>query len=690
MMQTQDFLFELGCEELPPKSLKELMHALFEGVCGGLREAGLSWQQEGSRAYASPRRLGLFLPALSCMQADRDLVVEGPPLRAAFTADGQATAAALGFARKQGVSVEDLERGEDKLRLRRRLPGQAVQTLLPAIIGQALADLPIAKRMRWGARKEEFVRPVHTLVMLLGSEVVAAQLLGLNSGRQVLGHRFMALGPHTLAHARDYEQVLRQACVLPHFEERRACIVEQVQHLQNQLGGRALLDEELLDEVCALVEWPRALHGSFEARFLAVPQEALISTMQTNQKYFPLLDASGQLLPHFIFISNIDSPAPEQIVAGNERVVRPRLSDAEFFFQQDQKKSLAAHDIANTQVIFQKDLGSLTAKARRVAALAAAIATQIGADAQLAEDAGMLCKADLATQMVAEFPELQGLMGRRYAQIEQLPDELAQALFEQYLPRHAGDILPATPCGLALALADRLDTLSGIFGLGQAPTGSADPFALRRAALGVLRILIEKDLDLDLADLVNRALQGHTATLSATTASELLDFFIARYRAYYEEQGIASDTLQAVLACRPRRPRDVELRVKALHEFRASPDLAALAAANKRVANILGKLGAPRPIVAIEHGCLQDRAERALAEQLSALQGRMTQAIHQGDYPQLLGILASLRDPIDTFFAEVMVMADDPALRAHRLNLLAVLHAAFLQIADLGLLQVSA
>ncbi len=690
MMQADDFLFELGCEELPPTSLKTLMHALYDGVCQGLQAAGLDWQKEHSRPYASPRRLGFFLAQLRLLQPDREVIAEGPPVRAAFAADGTPTAAALGFARKQGVSVAELDRSQDKLRLHRRIAGQSARELLPVIIAKALADLPIAKRMRWGARREEFVRPVHTLVLLLGDSVVAARLLGLESGRQVLGHRFMAPGPHTLTHARDYVRVLEAARVMPDFAERRRHILAQVQALQTRLGGRALMHEELLDEVCALVEWPVALCGRFEERFLAVPQEALISTMQGNQKYFPVLDDAGKLLPHFIFISNIDSPIADQIIAGNERVVRPRLSDAEFFFRQDQKKSLAEHDRANAQVVFQKDLGSLTDKAQRVARLAAWIAVRIAADADLAAAAGRLCKADLATLMVAEFPELQGLMGRHYAQIEGLHEDIAQALFEQYLPRHAGDALPATRIGLAVALADRLDSLGGIFGLGQAPTGSADPYALRRAALGVLRILIEQSLDLDLGELIAYTLQGYTLPLAATTATELLDFFTARYRAYYEEQGIASDTLQAVLACRAQRPYDVELRVKALHAFRSSTDLAALAAANKRVANILATQAAASPAALVDATLLRDRAESALAEALAAQHPRLQRASEQGDYMSLLGLLAGLRQPIDDFFAEVMVMAEDPALRANRLALLGDLRRQFLQVADFGLLQVQA
>ncbi len=690
MMQADDFLFELGCEELPPTSLKTLMHALYDGVCQGLQAAGLDWQKEHSRPYASPRRLGFFLAQLRLLQPDREVIVEGPPVRAAFAADGTPTAAALGFARKQGVSVAELDRSQDKLRLHRRIAGQSARELLPVIIAKALADLPIAKRMRWGARREEFVRPVHTLVLLLGDSVVAARLLGLESGRQVLGHRFMAPGPHTLTHARDYVRVLEAARVMPDFAERRRHILAQVQALQTRLGGRALMHEELLDEVCALVEWPVALCGRFEERFLAVPQEALISTMQGNQKYFPVLDDAGKLLPHFIFISNIYSPIADQIIAGNERVVRPRLSDAEFFFRQDQKKSLAEHDRANAQVVFQKDLGSLTDKAQRVARLAAWIAVRIAADADLAAAAGRLCKADLATLMVAEFPELQGLMGRHYAQIEGLHEDIAQALFEQYLPRHAGDALPATRIGLAVALADRLDSLGGIFGLGQAPTGSADPYALRRAALGVLRILIEQRLDLDLGELIAYTLQGYTLPLAATTATDLLDFFTARYRAYYEEQGIASDTLQAVLACRAQRPYDVELRIKALHAFRSSTDLAALAAANKRVANILATQAAASPAALVDATLLRDRAESALAEALAAQHPRLQRASEQGDYMSLLGLLAGLRQPIDDFFAEVMVMAEDPALRANRLALLGDLRRQFLQVADFGLLQVQA
>ncbi|NNM52044.1 MAG: glycine--tRNA ligase subunit beta, partial [Pseudomonadales bacterium] len=659
MTQHQDFLFELGCEELPPTSLATLAEALYVHVTSALSEQGLTHDLSRSRWMATPRRLALVLADLLLQQPDRVLVVEGPPLSACFSTDGKPTPAALGFARKQGVQVDDLERGADRLRLQKRISGKSARELLPELMAQALADLPIAKRMRWGSRREEFVRPVHSLVMLLGEEVIPATLLGLKSGRTLLGHRFMAPGPWTLHHARDYAGLMLQAKVMVDFDERRQLILQQVRKLETSLGGMAIVDESLLDEVTALVEWPVALHGSFDPRFLQVPQEALISTMQGNQKYFPLVDHEGGLLPHFIFISNLESPRPDLIVAGNERVVRPRLTDAEFFFAQDRKLSLAEHDQANAHVVYQARLGSLQDKAHRHARLAAWIATTLGADAVLAEQAGMLSRADLATLMVSEFPDLQGIMGRHYARHEGLPMEVAEALFEQYLPRYAGDKLPITRSGIALALADKLDTLTGIFGVGQVPTGSADPFALRRAALGVLRIIIEHALPLQLNTLIDHALAGHQAQgLAPQTASALLEFFTARYRAYYEDRGIGPDFLQAVLNSGIHSPIDVDRRVRALHEFRHHPNLAALVAANKRVAKLLDKEGLDQQREVLSDLLLED-SERQLHLQLLACQPYLLAASKAGQYEVLLERLADLRPAIDRFFTDVMVMTDD-------------------------------
>ncbi len=678
----QDFLFELGCEELPPTSLAMLAEALYVHVTTALSEQGLTHDVSRSRWMATPRRLALFLGDLLTQQPDRVLVVEGPPLAACFSADGQPTPAALGFARKQGVSIDALERGPDRLRLQRTLAGKSAMSLLPELMAQALSDLPIAKRMRWGSRREEFVRPVHTLVMLLGEAIVPATLLGLESGRTLLGHRFMAPGPWDLHHARDYISLMLKAKVMVDFDERRQLILAQVRQLEIALGGMAIVDDALLDEVTALVEWPVALHGSFDPRFLQVPQEALISTMQGNQKYFPLVDSEGALLPHFIFISNLESPRPDLIVAGNERVVRPRLTDAEFFFAQDRKLTLAEHDQANAQVVYQARLGSLQDKAHRHARLAAWIATALGAHVPWAEQAGLLSRADLATLMVSEFPDLQGIMGRHYARHEGLPPEVADALFEQYLPRFAGDQLPVTPTGLALALADKLDTLTGIFGVGQIPTGSADPFALRRAALGVLRIIIEHALPLRLDTLIDQALAGHQAPdLAPQTAATLLDFFTARYRAYYEERGIAADFLQAVLNTGVLAPMDVDRRVRALHEFRHHPNLAALVAANKRVAKLLDKEG-QAPLHAVASELLLEDSERQLHLQLLACQPYLQAAGEAGQYEELLARLAELRPAIDRFFTEVMVMTDDIAVRKNRLQLLSDLHRAFMTVAD--------
>lgn len=680
-MSAQDFLFELGGEELPPKSLLTLATALRDGVVSGLTAAGLS--HSGVEFYAAPRRLAIFIRDLAAQQPDRVVTVDGPPVKAAFDASGEPTQAALGFARKNGVDISEIDRSGDKLRYVKAISGEQTAALMPGIFELALKNLPIAKRMRWGAKRVEFVRPMHWLVMLYGSDVVPARLLDIDSGRSSCGHRFHHPEAVAIAHAGDYLQVMESAHVIADFDRRRQHIRSTVNALAAKEGGQALMPDALLDEVTALVEWPMPLVCSFESRFLAVPQEALISTMQDNQKYFCLVDAQGQLMARFITVANIASSAPEKIVAGNEKVVRPRLTDAEFFFNQDKKITLAERNERLKSVVFQAQLGTVYAKAERVSALAATIAGMIGGDATLAAMAGLLCKSDLASEMVSEFPELQGIAGTHYARHEGLPEEVALALNEQYLPRFAGDVLPTTKTGQAVALADKLDTLTGIFGIGQPPTGSKDPFALRRAALGVLRILIEGELDADLEQLVIAATRQHGSALTvASTATDVFDFLLGRYRAMYEDQGITPDVIAAVQACRPTQARDFDRRVKAVAHFQSLPEAGALAAANKRVSNILAK----EAISAgdIDAALLQEGAEKTLAAAVEQLSRRVEPLFAAGDYTQALTALAGLRAPVDAFFDSVMVMAEDAAVRANRLRLLSQLRALFLRVADIS------
>lgn len=682
-MSHPSVLFELGGEELPPKSLLTLATALRDGVEQGLKGKGLEFA--GVRFFAAPRRLGLIIDALAPQQPDREIRADGPPVKASFTADGQATPAALGFARKNGVEVADLDATGEKLRLVRTVKGESAADLLADIFEQAIKQLPIAKRMRWGSSRVEFVRPMHWLVLLYGDAVVPASILGLNSGRTSLGHRFHHPSAVELAHADDYVEAMRSAHVLADFTERRTQIQSVVNDLAKQAGGRALMPDALLDEVTALVEWPVPLVCSFEERFLSVPQEALISTMQDNQKYFCLVDANDQLMARFITVANIDSTDPEKIISGNEKVVRPRLTDAEFFFSQDKKITLAERNERLKQVVFQAQLGTVFAKAERVSKLAGHIAGLIGSDVASAELAGKLCKSDLASEMVSEFPELQGIAGYHYARHEGLANDVALALNEQYLPRFSGDTLPTTTTGAAVSLADKLDTLTGLFGIGQPPTGSKDPFALRRAALGVLRILIAGDYRIDLRELVATAVAQHgSAVTQANSADEVFSFLLGRYRAMFEEQGISAEVIAAVQACQPTVAGDVARRVQAVAAFSGLPEAAALAAANKRVANILAKEASVSG--SVDSSLLQEPAEQDLAAQLDALQTRLAPLYASGDYGQALSLLATLRGPVDAFFDHVMVNADDSTIRLNRLRLLNQLRALFLRVADISLL----
>ncbi|MBJ6608883.1 MAG: glycine--tRNA ligase subunit beta [Candidatus Thiothrix moscowensis] len=684
----QDLLVEIGTEELPPKALKKLSDAFTDGIIAGLKDAGVA--AEAVLPYAAPRRLAVWLKGVPVQQADQIIERKGPAVAAAFDKEGNPSKAAEGFARSCGVEFSALQQVEtDKgawLVFRQQQEGQQTAALFPAIVEKSLAALPIPKRMRWGSGTAEFVRPVHWIVMLAGNQVIDAEILGIKTGNQSRGHRFHAPAAITINTPDDYAVKLGEACVIARFEARRDLIKSKVEALAAELGGKAIMPEDLLDEVTALVEWPVPVAGRFEERFLDVPQEALISTMQDNQKYFALVDANGKLMPNFITVANIDSRDVAQISSGNERVIRPRFSDAEFFWNQDKKQTLASRREPLKKMVFQQKLGTLYDKSGRVAQLAAYIAQQLDADEALAVRAAELGKCDLVTSMVFEFTELQGTMGRYYAQHDGEAAEVATAMEEQYMPRFAGDELPATATGRILALAERLDTLAGIFGIGQKPTGAKDPFALRRAALGVLRILIELQLPLDLADLLDKAADGLTTQLGKKPETqEALDYILERLRAYYQEQGIGAELVEAVASLKPTQPLDFDRRVKAVAAFRQLMAAESLAAANKRISNILKKVEGELPD-SIHPGLLQLEAEQALAAAVQYQDNKVMPLFAAGEYEAALLSLAELREPVDKFFDDVMVMADDAALKNNRLALLNRLRGLFLRVADLSVL----
>ena len=684
----QDLLVEIGTEELPPKALPTLSAAFTDGIIKGLTEAGL--QAETVIPYAAPRRLAVWVKGVAAQQADQIIEKRGPAIKGAFDAEGNPTKAALAFAASCGVTVAELGKLEtDKgawLVFRQQQAGQATAALFPAMVEKSLAALPIPKRMRWGSGTAEFVRPVHWIVMLADDSVIDAEILGIKTGRESYGHRFHAPEAVSITSPATYAAQLQSAFVVADFAARRATIREQVQTTAASFGGTAVMPEGLLDEVTALVEYPNAVAGKFEERFLDVPQEALISTMQDNQKYFALVDANGKLMSHFITIANIASRDVARVAEGNERVIRPRFSDAEFFWTQDKKQTLASRRDGLKTMVFQQKLGTLYDKSARVAQLAAYIADQLGADAALAVRAAELGKCDLITNMVFEFTELQGIMGRYYANHDGEAAEVAAALDEQYMPRFAGDELPASTTGQILALAERLDTLAGIFGIGQKPTGAKDPFGLRRAALGALRLLIEKQLPLDLADLLDKAADSLTAQLSSKPATnDTLDYILERLRGYYQEQGIGADVVEAVAALKPTQPLDFDRRVKAVAAFRQLSAAESLAAANKRISNILKKVDGELPET-VKADLLQLPAEQALAQAVQAQQDKVLPLFASGDYEAALLSLAELREPVDQFFDDVMVMADDVALKNNRLALLNSLRGLFLRVADLSVL----
>jgi glycyl-tRNA synthetase beta chain len=687
MAERAHLLFELGTEELPPTALRRLSGALCHELAEGLRRSGLEFG--AVRGYATPRRLAVLVEDLARQQPDREVERRGPALAAAYDKDGQPTKAAEGFARSCGVTVADLHRlDSDKgswLVYRVKEAGRPASELLPGIAEQALAALPIPKRMRWGESDAEFVRPVHWVLFLHGGTVVPAVILGCRSGNRTRGHRFHHGGEIVVPRPEAYEALLEEeGRVIVDFGRRADRIRAEVLAAAETLGGTAMIDDDLLDEVTALVEWPVAITGGFEERFLAAPQEALILTMKKNQKYFPVVDDRGRLVPRFITIANLDSPRPEVIRAGNERVVRPRLADAMFFWEQDGKRTLADRLDDLNGVVFQNQLGSLYDKSLRVSRLAADIAGQLGEDVGFAEGAGLLSRCDLVTQMVFEFPEMQGVMGRYQAHRDGEPEAIGIALEEFYRPRFSGDVLPDTPTGLAVALADRLDTLVGIFGIGQRPTGDKDPFALRRAALGVLRILVERALPLDLEALLGAAAAGLEPWVKRPgVVEELQEFLLDRLKGLYLEQGVAAEVFEAVAEVRPTRPADFDRRVHAVMEFRALAEAEMLVAANKRIRNLLRKAEDVVPD-RVDAARLTLAAEVGLNDALRAKEQEVGPLLAAGDYTETLRRLAGLREPVDRFFDDVMVMVDDPAVRTNRLALLGSLYRLFRRVADVG------
>ena len=688
-MTTQNFLVEIGTEELPPKALKTLATSFADNVEAELNQAGLSFDK--IEWFAAPRRLAVKVLNLATQQPSKEIEKRGPAVSAAFDAEGKPTKAAEGWARGCGITVDQAERiATDKgewLVHRAKIEGQPTKNLLNDIVANALAKLPIPKPMRWADKTVQFIRPVHTVTMLLGDDLIEGEILGVASARTIRGHRFLGEKEFEIQHADQYPQLLREkGSVVADFNERKAEILAKSQAKATALGGVADIEESLLEEVTSLVEYPNVLAAKFEERFLAVPAEALVYTMKGDQKYFPIYDKDGKLLPHFIFVSNINPEDPTAIIEGNEKVVRPRLTDAEFFFKTDLKQKLVDRLPRLETVLFQQQLGTLKDKTDRIEQLAGEIAKQIGADEAKAKRAGLLSKCDLMTNMVFEFTDTQGVMGMHYARHDGEDEEVAVALNEQYMPRFAGDELPKSLVASAVALADKFDTLTGIFGIGQAPKGSADPFALRRAALGALRIIVEKNLPLDLEDLVKKsaALFGDKLT-NQNVVADVVDFMLGRFRAWYQDEGIAVDVIQAVLARRPTRPADFDARVRAVSHFRTLDSAEALAAANKRVSNILAKADAA--IGEINLTACVEPAEKALAEAVLALRTEVQPLIAQGDYTAVLDKLANLRAPVDSFFDNVMVNAEDPALRQNRLAILNTLQGLFLQVADISVLQ---
>lgn len=689
-MNTENLLIEIGTEELPPKSLKKLAVSLSDNFKAELEKLSLDFKNISW--MAAPRRLALSVEGLVSAQADKVIDKKGPAITAAFDAEGNPTKAAQGWARSNGIEVSEAEKLEtDKgawLLHRAKVKGKTVAELLPNALSQSLAKLPIPKPMRWGANTTQFIRPVHTITVMFGSEVIPGEVLGKAISNELQGHRFHHPDRVVLKHADDYKSELLKAKVMVDYEERKSVILEQVSAITNEMNASAVIDDALLDEVTSLVEWPVALVGGFEERFLNVPSEALIYTMQDNQKYFPLTTLGGELLSKFIFISNIESKESAKVIEGNEKVVRPRLADAEFFFETDKKTRLEDRLESLSTVLFQKQLGTLKEKSERISALASKIAQQIKANEADAKRAGLLSKADLMTEMVMEFPEVQGTMGRYYATNDGENPEVALAIEEQYFPKYSGADLPSTDVGACVALADKLDTLAGIFGINQPPKSDKDPFALRRAAIGIIRIIVEKKLSLDLRWLIKLAVTEYADKLIKNQIEEqILEFFFGRFRAWYQDQDISVDVIQAVLERKPTSPMDFDDRVRAVQHFKSLEACNALAAANKRVSNILAKSGETFSDTTTDSSLFESTFENMLDDAINEQATAIEPLIAVGQYKDALTSLATLRQVTDEFFDNVMVMSDNDSVKQNRLKLLTRLQGLFLKTADISLLQ---
>jgi len=688
-MSTFDFLVEIGTEELPPKTLKTLSDAFAAQCADQLQTSNIAF--DSIVAYAAPRRLALWVKGLGAAQPDEAFERKGPAAKAAYDKEGNPSRAALGFAGSCGVAFADLEtidtpKGE-WLVYRGVKTGAATIDLLPQLVQTSLDNLPIAKRMRWSSNRFEFVRPLQWLVMLADSQVIPCSMMGIEAGNHTRGHRFHSTGTLTISHPAAYEStLLDQGHVIASFEKRRDVIRAEAQRVAAGKGVTVVIPDGLLDEVTGLNEWPVALIAQFEERFLSVPSEALVSSMEDHQKYFHTVDAAGAMQPYFVFIANIESKDPSAVIAGNEKVIRPRLADAAFFWDTDKSMPLADRVARLDSVMFQKDLGTTGDKRRRLEQTAAAIATKIGGNPEWAARAAQLAKADLVTDMVGEFPELQGIAGSYYALHDGEADEVAQGIREHYLPAGAGDPLPESLTGMAVAMADRLDNLTGLFGIGQPPTGTRDPFASRRAALGLLRILVEKRIDLDIGELLDIALAQHDfdADTTATTRQQVTEYLLDRFGAWYADDGIAAEVIQSVRFNHITKPMDFDLRVKAVHAFSQLPEAAALAAANKRVGNLLGKVSLADLPGSVDTALLSESAEIQLSKDIAACLAATAPLVAAHAYTDCLSTLATLRAAVDTFFDDVMVMAEDPAVRNNRLALLKQLRDAFLQVADIS------
>ena len=689
-MSKADFLVEIGTEELPPKALRSLMTAFAENLAKAIDEARL--EHGAVHAYASPRRLAVLVEKLGLQQDDRTVQQQGPAVKIAFGDDGKPTPAATAFARKCGVPVGKLGRSKTSkgewLAFEVVEKGRAAAEILPGLVEQALTSLPIPRRMRWGDGDIEFVRPVHWVVLLHGRKTIKAPVLGITAGNQSRGHRVHSSGDLTISSPGSYLDTLeKDGYVIADFERRRALIISGVTAAATESGGSIVDGESLYDEVAALVEWPVPLLGDFDSKYLSLPREVVISTLTSHQRYFPIADAEGNLLPHFVTVANLDSKDPGQVRSGNERVIRSRLADAAFFWDTDRRNVLASRQDALNEVVYQHGLGSLFDRTQRIGTLATWLATKLNMDSDDVDRAAALAKCDLLTGMVGEFPELQGIMGRYYATADGETDTVACAIEEHYLPRYAGDNLPASKEGQVLAVADRLDTLAGIFSLGKRASGNRDPFGLRRAALGVVRIFIECGLDIDLKALIAKAfaIQPSSKAVDADIADELYVFVTDRLRRYFldRDPGLSTETFDAVMVRQPASLLDFDRRLVAVQTFARLEQAESLAAANKRIANILQKADNPDGL-SINQKLLQEEAEQALFSSLVNAQRKVRPLLAARSYAEVLNELADLRDPIDRFFDNVMVMVDDDKVKTNRLALLGELRALFLDVADIS------